>query len=216
MVDHEELNKKNLSVRTVAQLLQTNEETVRRWIREGKLQAEISSKKKGYTISADQLAEFLKTAATCSAVGYVVPTLLGKVFSPFNTITGAGITVAATALTSIWQKDKKQSEEVNINNESLSDFLEQQVRKTLEKISSIESQMMAVKAKVEAYHSVMQKNDSLAETNPSTSQEPMAKYLTGQIETLLQNYSMMEQELRMAEEQLKAYQDSIQALDSIN
>ena len=214
MADLEELNKKNLSVRMVAELLHTNEETVRRWIRDGKLKAEISSKKKGYTISAEQLAEFLKSTAACGTVGFMASSLLSNVFSPFSAITGAAITAAA--VTSIRQKDKKQSEEININNESLSNFLEQQIRETLEKISSIESQMMAVKAKMEAYHSVMQKNDSLAESNPSVSQEPMAKYLTGQVEALLQKYSTMEQEMRMAEEQLKAYQDSILVLDSIN
>lgn len=48
------------TVKQVSKLLKTNEETVRRWIRSGKLTATLVSKKSGHTISADSLNAFVK------------------------------------------------------------------------------------------------------------------------------------------------------------
>ena len=46
------------NVKYVSKLFDVSEETVRRWIRDGKLEASIDSKKKGYTISKDNVNEF--------------------------------------------------------------------------------------------------------------------------------------------------------------
>lgn len=48
-----------VDVESVADLLWVNEETVRRWIRSGKLKAHIESKKQGYKISLTNLYDFL-------------------------------------------------------------------------------------------------------------------------------------------------------------
>ena len=48
------------TVKQVAETLKTNEETVRRWIRTGKLEAIQNSKKEGNLISADALNKFVK------------------------------------------------------------------------------------------------------------------------------------------------------------
>lgn len=48
------------TVKQVAQILKTNEETVRRWIRSGKLSATLTSKKTGHVITADALNHFIK------------------------------------------------------------------------------------------------------------------------------------------------------------
>ncbi len=206
-------NQNNLSVKTVAELLQTNEETVRRWIRDGKLQAEISSKKKGYTISAKQLAKFLTSTPSAGSIGFGFASMLCSMLLPLGMKSTIDI---AETLAQLNQKNQNLPEEAAINNESLSDFLKQQIRASLEKISGIESQMMAVKAKIDAYHSVRQKNDSLTGTNSSASRESMSEYLTVQLEEQLQKYSALEQEMLMAREQLKAYQDSLMALEKIN
>lgn len=49
------------SIKKVAELLQTNEETVRRWIREGKLEAQITSRKQGYSITESSLKKFVNS-----------------------------------------------------------------------------------------------------------------------------------------------------------
>lgn len=48
------------TVKQVAEILKTKEETVRRWIRTGKLEAIQNSKKEGNLISADALSKFVK------------------------------------------------------------------------------------------------------------------------------------------------------------
>lgn len=51
---------KSYNVKQISELLQTNPETVRRWIRSGKLEAVQSSKKEGNIISEKALLQFLK------------------------------------------------------------------------------------------------------------------------------------------------------------
>jgi len=48
------------TIKEVAEELSTNEETVRRWIRNGKLQATRRASKLGYLISSDDLKSFLE------------------------------------------------------------------------------------------------------------------------------------------------------------
>lgn len=54
---------KNYSVKEIADLLGTNPETVRRWIRDKKLTASQGSRKEGNTVSEAELQKFLKTNA---------------------------------------------------------------------------------------------------------------------------------------------------------
>ena len=63
---------KSYSVKEIAELLQTNPETVRRWIRKGKLEATRgSSRKEGSSVSSEALQKFLeetpKYAASAAA-----------------------------------------------------------------------------------------------------------------------------------------------------
>jgi excisionase family DNA binding protein len=47
------------NTKEIAELLNINEETVRRWIRSGKLKAERSSKKQGNVVYEEDLFEFI-------------------------------------------------------------------------------------------------------------------------------------------------------------
>ena len=51
---------KTYTVKQIAQMLDTNPETVRRWIRDKKLDAEQSSRKDGNIITEEELQRFLK------------------------------------------------------------------------------------------------------------------------------------------------------------
>lgn len=53
---------KNYSVKDISEALGTNQETVRRWIRTGKLKASQNSKKDGNEISEKSLIDFLETS----------------------------------------------------------------------------------------------------------------------------------------------------------
>lgn len=79
---------KEYSVKQISEMLDTNPETVRRWIRSGKLEAVQNSKKGGNIISEDALLKFLKEmpkysgfaagvlAAAAPAVG--LPLMMGS------------------------------------------------------------------------------------------------------------------------------------------
>ena len=55
------------TVKQVADMLNTNEETVRRWIRSGKLEATLTSKKSGNVISSHALNKFIKKSPKYSS-----------------------------------------------------------------------------------------------------------------------------------------------------
>jgi len=59
---------KTYSVKDVSEALGTNQETVRRWIRAGKLKASQNSKKGGNEITEKSLIEFLKASPKYSSI----------------------------------------------------------------------------------------------------------------------------------------------------
>jgi len=64
------------SVKEVSNILEVNEETVRRWIRSGDLKAVINSKKQGHNISSVDLNDFLKKHSKYeSKIGAVIGTI---------------------------------------------------------------------------------------------------------------------------------------------
>ena len=70
----------NYSVKQIAEMLDTNPETVRRWIRAGRLESSQASKKEGNVVSEDALKTFLErtpkyaaAAASVAAAGILLP-----------------------------------------------------------------------------------------------------------------------------------------------
>jgi len=58
----------NYSVKQIAEMLDTNPETVRRWIRAGRLESSRASKKEGNVVSEDALKTFLERTPKYAAV----------------------------------------------------------------------------------------------------------------------------------------------------
>lgn len=85
---------KEYSVKDISELLHTNPETVRRWIRDGKLKAHQSSRKKGNVIYEDDLKKFFDTSKKYSdiarsgaaAAGAAVA---GAILGPMGLLSGA-------------------------------------------------------------------------------------------------------------------------------
>lgn len=70
----------NYSVKQIAEMLDTNPETVRRWIRAGRLESSQASKKEGNVVSEEALKTFLErtpkyaaAAAGMAAAGILLP-----------------------------------------------------------------------------------------------------------------------------------------------
>jgi DNA binding domain, excisionase family len=94
---------KTYSVKDIAELLKTNPETVRRWIRSGKLEAVQDSRKEGNVITQEMLDSFLtiapKYAGTMVAGGMLAGSLVGL------TTLAAGVMVSAIADKTLKEKN---------------------------------------------------------------------------------------------------------------
>lgn len=83
---------KTYNVKEIAELLKTNPETVRRWIRSGKLKSDIDSRKGGNIVTEQMLNTFLKTTpkyASVAAASLATPLGLGVVTA---TVIGGALT----------------------------------------------------------------------------------------------------------------------------
>lgn len=107
---------KTYSVKEIAEMLNTNPETVRRWIRDKKLDATIESKKGGHIVYEAALHEFLKSSPKYAAAAKV--SLAGAI---------AGAAVLPTVMVSglIAQKliDAEQLKKARISNKDVVNFL---------------------------------------------------------------------------------------------
>lgn len=100
------------TVKQVAQLLKTNEETVRRWIRSGKLTATLTSKKGGHIISSDALNVFVKEtpkyapilAVSLAATGFTVSAVIGSVIGGLLAVADRNKKVTAKDVESFLKK----------------------------------------------------------------------------------------------------------------
>ena len=120
------------TVEQVAKLLNANAETVRRWIRSGKLRANMSSRKGGNVISEDGLNSFL--AATPKYAGFV------GVVAALSAVTALGIMSAAAAKGSDAEKVKGDlQEKISQNNASI-DSKRQMIERLKAEIDACEEQ----------------------------------------------------------------------------
>lgn len=91
---------KNYSVQQISKLLKTNPETVRRWIRSGKLSAVQDSRKRGNLVSEEALKKFMKETPK-----YAV--LVATVFAPTSFALPIAIgSLMGTVMTAIYGQNK--------------------------------------------------------------------------------------------------------------
>lgn len=100
------------TVKEIAEKLNTNPETVRRWIRSGKLKAEQSSRKEGNVISEEELQKFISVSPKFNSI---MPMLI---MGPYG-----------IAISRILEKAKKKKKEEQplINTTELNDFAKGQI-----------------------------------------------------------------------------------------
>lgn len=139
------------SVKEISTMLHTDPETVRRWIRTGKLKAEKpSSKKEGLVVTEAMLASFLSSApkyaglATASSVAAI--------------LTG-GVTIAASVIAGVvvqGKVDKTALEKAKIKPEDLRSLVEdeiksngQQIRQKRKQIEKLENDIAEIENKIQ-------------------------------------------------------------------
>lgn len=134
---------KTYSVKEIAGMLNTNPETVRRWIRDKKLDATIESKKGGHIVYETALQEFLKSSPKYAAAAKA--SLAGAV---------AGAAVLPTVMVGglIVQKliDAEQLKKARISNKDVINFLRGEIKKYTEAIKAKEDTIHQLQKQIEA------------------------------------------------------------------
>lgn len=133
---------KTYSVKEIAEMLNTNPETVRRWIRDKKLEATIESKKGGHIVYETALHEFLKSSPKYAAAAKA---------------SLAGVAVGAAVLPTfmvgglIAQKliDADQLKKARISNEDVINFLRGEIMKFTEAIKAKEDTINQLQKQIE-------------------------------------------------------------------
>lgn len=114
---------KTYSVKDISDMLDTNPETVRRWIRSGKLKANQHSRKDGNTVREDELYKYLRS--TSKYAGIAAGMAAASPLLVLSTAVGAGIIgiIAAT----IGARENQEKEDV----QTLSENIELTLRKNI-------------------------------------------------------------------------------------
>ncbi len=132
---------KTYSVKEIAEMLNTNPETVRRWIRDKKLDATIESKKGGHIVYEAALHEFLKSSPKYAAAAKV--SVAGAV--------GAAVLPTVMVGGLIAQKliGTEQLKKARISNKDVIAFLRGEIQKCTEAIKAKEDTINQLQKQIE-------------------------------------------------------------------
>lgn len=129
---------KTYSVKEIADMLNTNPETVRRWIRDKKLDATIASKKGGHIVYEAALQEFLRSSPKYAATAKA-------------SLAGAAVMSTVMVGGLIAQKiiDAEQLKKVRISNKDVIHFLQGEIQKYLDAIKTKEETIHQLQKQIE-------------------------------------------------------------------
>ena len=134
---------KTYSVKEIAEMLNTNPETVRRWIRDKKLDATIESKKGGHIVYEAALHEFLKSSPKYAAAAKA---------SLAGAVVGAAVlpTIMVGGLVAQKLIDTEQLKKARISNKDVINFLRGEIRRYTEAIKAKEDTIHQLQKQIEA------------------------------------------------------------------
>lgn len=152
---------KEFNVKEIADMLKTNPETVRRWIRDGKLKADQSTRRGGNTISEQSLNEFLKTTPKYAGIAAGTIGLLG-----IPAIV-ADVPVLTATLMATMLAQKKINEDMlkkaKISITEISRFISTSIKSSEKTISAKEEEIKKLKMEIKAEMQHIQELKALSE-----------------------------------------------------
>lgn len=131
---------KTYSVKEIAEMLNTNRETVRRWIRDKKLDASIESKKGGHIVYEAALQEFLRSSPKYAAIAKT--SLAGAAI--LSTVVVGGLVAAQKLI------DLDQLKKARISTQDIILFLRGEIQKRQDAIKSKEATIHQLQKQIEA------------------------------------------------------------------
>lgn len=131
---------KTYSVKEIADMLNTNPETVRRWIRDKKLDASIESKKGGHIVYEAALQEFLRSSPKYAAIAKT--SIAGA--TVLSTVVVGGLVAAQKLI------DLDQLKKARISTQDVVLFLRGEIQKSKDAIKSKEATIHQLQKQIEA------------------------------------------------------------------
>ena len=158
---------KTYSVKQIAEMLGTNPETVRRWIRDDKLKAVQVSRKDGNIVTEAELERFVKATPK-----YLSRLTVGMGVVTMSPVVGIGALaggIVASALLGYF--DGKNSVDVRVRPEDFKEYLQKNIAKLnstiLQKqalINQTEAEIIEIAKQIEQYSYLLENEDLLVET----------------------------------------------------
>lgn len=128
---------KSYNVKQISDMLNTNPETVRRWIRDGKLIAEQSSRKGGNLISEESLQRFLAATPRYARSKYgMIATMAAATSSLMSVSTVAGSLVAGLLIGVLSEKRKRAAQ---VQTEDIKEIISKDIAKLQTALSQKEA-----------------------------------------------------------------------------
>ena len=129
---------KEYTTKDIAQKLGTSEETVRRWIRSGQLEAKKTSKKNGLVISDSMLKAFVRTK----------PKYAAAFANPIGGAIAATTLILGDILLKKIQSNNSKDKEL-INEKEIKRILDEELKESKEKIKENERKIYQLKKEIE-------------------------------------------------------------------
>lgn len=158
---------KTYSVKQIAEMLNTNPETVRRWIRSGRLKAVQTSRKGGNVVTEAELDRFIRATPK-----YLPKAALGAGFAVLSPIVGIGALAGSIAASVLLKYcEEKRKTDVRIRTEDFKNYLKnnvEQLNKTLEYkkelIKQTETEIEDISRQIDQYAYLLEHEDILKDT----------------------------------------------------
>lgn len=158
---------KTYSVKQIAEMLGTNPETVRRWIRDDKMKAVQVSRKDGNIVTEAELERFIKATPK-----YFSKLTAGVGLAAMSPVVGIGALaggIVASALLGYF--DGKNSVDVRVRPEDFKDYLQKNIAKLngtiLQKqalIHQTEAEINEISKQIDQYSYLLENEDLLIDT----------------------------------------------------
>ena len=107
-------------------MLNTKPETVRRWIRNGKLHAEKTSRKDGLVVTEEDLNEFLKSSPKYASMA----TVAGLALGPIGIVT---LPLLASFLA--MKKKSEMKDDISVSDEEIKKYLQEEIDRRTQSIN---------------------------------------------------------------------------------
>ena len=149
------------TVKQISEMLKTNPETVRRWIRLGELESDQVSRKGGNLITASSLNKFLKSKPKYADIA------AGTLSAAGATGVLAGISILTGALiVSLIEKKAFSPDKIRVANLSLSEikkYIETSIESAKQSISAKQAEISKLELQIQSEQQQIQKYKNLLE-----------------------------------------------------